>query len=681
MRYLFLLLFFYISSLQLKAQVPQSGVYQFNKNRNNFFGASHYTSFFNSIDDFLSLQVVPYKGVADYGLEYAIVAVNTERTQLKVAFLRDTVSTAGKQLFATVIRNIPTAKDAYFAKEFSIQKDSVTTSSNYGNLLKSSEDLQENWFFSKSGYDYFGIYKNPLVKSLSVKDSISGKYQNGKNYQFEQAFFVWRGKRPLPYLDLRFNENKDKILIYDQPKSNAIIKDYFRKGEYMAITADSSNEWYGIDRIEIRKDTQKYYTMDSGMEEGTTFLHTTSGWIRKEDLVTDPWVKQKQQTKLFRFEISTDEESLKAVKIIHKKTGKQQVFLDIQAELKSNPFNVIQVSDYNFDGYPDFMFLMQTGGAGPNDTHNFYLYNPKSGNFEYNDELSQLPQVQIDPKSQTISSNWRDGAGHHGGEKYAFINQQLTKIAYWDQYASMGFFTQESSGELINGKWVDHHYKGAEVLYPATAVYHSPDALTIPSDTVSKGDYALIKDENALFFYAEIRTANNRFIKGWIAKERFLPINKSLYTENTPLYFFELIKDYESAPIAVKVSFQSSKKTVQFITDMDDADSTLNTLYSADYNFDGIPDFSLRTTARDDVDAGNLYENYYLYNKTTGLFKIDTTLSKLPNLDFDIKNKRISSIQFTKKDGVIKKQVKIYQILEDKYVLVSETSESDPKRN
>ncbi|MGY0037568.1 XAC2610-related protein [Pedobacter sp. NJ-S-72] len=582
MRYLLLPLFFYISSLQLKAQVPQSGVYQFNKNRNNFFGASHYSGFFNSIDDFLSLKVVPYKGVTDYGLEYAIVAVNKEHTQLKVAFLRDTVSTAGKQVFATIIKNIPTAKDAYFAKEFSIQKDSVTTSSNYGNPLKSSEDLQENWFFSKSGYDYFGIYKNPLIKNLSIKDSLSGKYQNGKNYQFEQAFFVWRGKRPLPYLDLRFNESKDKILIYDQPKSNAVVKDYFRKGEYIAITADSS-EWYGIDRIEVvRKDTKKkYYTMDSGMQEGTTFLQTTSGWIRKEDLVTDPWVKQKQQTKLFRFEISADEESLKAVKIIHKKTGKQQVFLDIWAELKSNPVNVIQVSDYNFDGYPDFMFLMQTGGAGPNDTHNFYLYNPKSGNFEYNDELSQLPQVQIDPKSQTISSNWRDGAAHHGGEKYAFINQQLTKIAYWDQYASMGFFAQESSGELINGKWVDHHYKGAEVLYPATAMYHSPDALTIPTDTVSKGDYALIKDENSLFFYTEITKANNHLIKGWVAKESFLPVTKSMYTENTPLYYFELIKDNRSTPIAVKVSTKSNRKTVQFMTDMDDVDSTINTLYPA----------------------------------------------------------------------------------------------------
>ena len=189
----------------------------------------------------------------------------------------------------------------------------------------------------------------------------------------------------------------------------------------------------------------------------------------------------------------------------------------------------------------------------------------------------------------------------------------------------------------------------------------------------------MIKDENALFFYTEIMKANNQLIKGWIAKEKILPINKSMYTENTPLYYFELIKDNESAPIAVKISTQSNRKAVQFITEINGVDSTTNTLYPADYNFDGIPDFSLRTSLRDDAD--NLYENYYLYDKAAGLFKIDTTLSNLPNLEFDIKNKKISSMQFTKKDGIIKKQVKIYRILEDKYVLVSETSESEPKKN
>ncbi|MBB6269997.1 hypothetical protein HDF26_000424 [Pedobacter cryoconitis] len=674
-----LLVFFLIltSSFQSMAQALQPGVYQFHRNHTNFFGASHYARFFNSIDDFLAMQIIPYKQVSDYGLEYAIVAVNPANTQLKIAFLRDTISTRGKQIFTSLVKQTPTAKDASFAKQFTIQKDSIIVN-NYINYLKSSEDLQENWFFNKSGRDYFAIYKNPLIKSQSVKDSISGEYQNGKNYQFEQAFFVWRGKRPLSYLDLRIAENK--ILIYNQPKSYAVVQDYFRKGEYIAITSDSSDEWYRADRIEIRKDTNRYYTMDSGMQTGTTLLQTTSGWIKKEDLVKNPWIKQKEQSKLFRFEVSADGESVKAVKIVNKKTGRKQIILDIWAELRSNPDHVISVSDYNFDGYPDFMFLMQTGGAGPNDTHNFYLYNAKNGNFEYNDELSQLPQIQIDIKSRTISSNWRDGAAHHGGEKYTYMNGHLLKIAYWDQLAAMGFFTEENSGELITGKWVDHHYRGAEVLYPATAVYKTPNTPEVPLDKLSKGSYAVIKDENPLFFYIEVNTSDHRLIKGWVKKESFLPNQKLIYTRTTPMYYFELIKDNESVPAAIKVNKKSNREAIQYITDLNGVDSTINTLYPGDYNFDNIMDFSLRTSTRDDAEAGNLYENYYLYDKTDGLFKIDTTLSKLPNLDFEPKNKKISSTQFIKEESIIKKKVKNYTIIEDKYVLVNETAESEPEK-
>lgn len=44
---------------------------------------------------------------------------------------------------------------------------------------------------------------------------------------------------------------------------------------------------------------------------------------------------------------------------------------------------------------------------------------------------------------------------------------------------------------------------------------------------------------------------------------------------------------------------------------------------------------------KDDVDAQNIYENYYLYDKTSCIFKIDTILSALLNLNFDFKNKKI----------------------------------------
>lgn len=670
MRYLIFFLLITINCLTLNAQVPQTGIYQFDDQRNNFFGISHYAVFFNSIDDFLSMRVVPYKEVHDYGLTYAIVAADQAHTQIKVAFLRDTVSTRGKKQLIAISKN-PTfdhAGNSCFSQEFSIQKDSIITRNN--NSL--GGNLQGEWSFSKNRHDYFGIYKNPLIKNQSIKDTVSGKYQNGKNYQFEQAFFVWRGKMPKPYIDLRTNVNQGKIQIYDKPGSHAVVKDYFRKGETIAITSDDSAQWYGVDRIEVRKDTGKYYTLDNGMQEGTTLLQTTSGWIKKEDLVTAPWIRQQQQAEGFRFEISADQEFVNAVKIINKKTGSKQVLLDVGAELKSKPTQVIQVADYNFDGYPDFSFLMQSGGAGPNYTNNFYLYNPQKSNFEYHDGLSQLSQVDVNVKNRTISSNWRDGAAHHGEEKYTFINQQLTKTAYWDQYAAMGFFTQESSGELINGKWIDHHYKGAEVMASAAAVYPYPDEQKTPVVTVKKGDYAVIKSENARLFEVEITTAPNHLIKGWITKACFFPETGLLYTRNTSLYNFALIKDEQSNPVAVKITSRADQKTLQYITELDGIDTTNTTLYINDYNFDGYPDFSLRTSSKDDVELGNLYENYYLYDHTAGLFTLDTLLSQLPNIEFDQKSKVYSSTEFVRKDNVIIKKIKKYKVFNEKRIPIKE---------
>lgn len=672
MRYLICFLFISISSTGLHAQVPHPGVYQFNNQLNNYFGASHYASFFNSIDDFLSMKIIPYQEVSDYRLTYAIVSANQAHTQIKIAFLRDTVSTKGKKQLSIISKNaLDRPGNFYFSQDFSIQKDSVITRSSNDSSLAGTGNLPGEWSFSKNGYDYFGIYKNPLIKNQSIKDTASGKYQHGKNYQFEQAFFEGRGKSLKPYIDLRTNLNH-KIPIYNKPGSHPLVKDYFRKGETIAITADDSAQWFEVDRIEVRKDTGKYYSMDYGIQEGTTLLQTTSGWIKKEDLVTAPWIRQQQQTNKFRFEISADKEFVNAVKIINKKTGSQQVFLDIWAELKSLPKQVIQIGDYNFDGYPDFMFLMQSGGAGPNYTNNFYLYNPQKGNFEYNDELSQLSQVEIDVKKRTISSNWRDGAAHHGGEKYTFINQQLTKTAYWDQYAAMGFFTQENSGELINGKWIDHHYKGAEVLAATAAVYQHPQQNKVPLFRVKKGDYAVIKAENALFFEVEITTVPNHLIKGWIAKENFFPKTGVMYTENTSLYNFELIKDQQAIPFAVKIINLADGKNFQYLTDLDAVDSTNTTLYTDDYNFDGHPDFSLKTSSKDDVELGNLYENYYLYDPIAGLFTLDTLLSKLPNLEFDQKRKTYSSTEFVRKDNTIIKQIKNYKVVNEKHILIKE---------
>ena len=71
------------------------------------------------------------------------------------------------------------------------------------------------------------------------------------------------------------------------------------------------------------------------------------------------------------------------------------------------------------------MIYSHDGGAGPNNGYNFYIYNPKSKQFEYNQILSDLTQTQVDINTKTIRSFWRNGAAEHGSEEYKWINGEL----------------------------------------------------------------------------------------------------------------------------------------------------------------------------------------------------------------------------------------------------------------
>jgi len=86
---------------------------------------------------------------------------------------------------------------------------------------------------------------------------------------------------------------------------------------------------------------------------------------------------------------------------------------------------IIQSIDANFDGYPDLVIFENTGGAGPNSSYNYFLFDPTIGRFVRSEELSELTQPQIDPKTKSVQSFWRDGAATHGAATYAWIHGKL----------------------------------------------------------------------------------------------------------------------------------------------------------------------------------------------------------------------------------------------------------------
>lgn len=169
------------------------------------------------------------------------------------------------------------------------------------------------------------------------------------------------------------------------------------------------------------------------------------------------WVKQKASTKTYSFSVLTARggwESImpRALKIYDRRTRKLvQAFSDIDGmKPHVREDELVQVVDANFDGHPDIQLAMNSGGVGPNNTANFYLYAPAVRRFVLDEKLSALTQVRID-KGGTIISFGRSGCCVHGEERYRYIGKRL-RLVFSEVRKSDNENTTITTGRLTNGK-------------------------------------------------------------------------------------------------------------------------------------------------------------------------------------------------------------------------------------
>lgn len=80
-----------------------------------------------------------------------------------------------------------------------------------------------------------------------------------------------------------------------------------------------------------------------------------------------------------------------------------------EMEAPPNGSDWFLAEDFNFDGYKD-VFLMTWWGATGNQGGCIWLYNTRSGRFEYSKELSELPWRRLDPTTKTIFTFENGGA-------------------------------------------------------------------------------------------------------------------------------------------------------------------------------------------------------------------------------------------------------------------------------
>jgi hypothetical protein len=161
-------------------------------------------------------------------------------------------------------------------------------------------------------------------------------------------------------------------------------------------------------------------------------------------------------------ELSDDEWfSVNAVIVKDRKKNRVIQLIEPQGiETRSPPKDSIRMVDANFDGYPDISVLANDGGAGPNNSYNFYLYNPETRKFEFDEDLSELTQTEIDPVRKEIRSAWRNGAAEHGYESYRFsggkleLVERIIETYHYDDETGKTFL-KTSIRRLLNGRYVD----------------------------------------------------------------------------------------------------------------------------------------------------------------------------------------------------------------------------------
>ena len=184
----------------------------------------------------------------------------------------------------------------------------------------------------------------------------------------------------------------------------------------------------------------------------------TSGRI---EFVEGRWTKQKARTPDYGFEVfvflNKDNPELrkwKDIKVLNRRTGEFVQSIDAEGEGVVFPVadELVGLTDFNFDGEMDFYIKTADGGAGPNDSSDFFIFDKKNKRFVLDDELSKMTQVLIDSKNKKITSAYRDGCCRHHEETYAYRAGSRVLIHAWDQVLTMDGWLETSVGQLIGKK-------------------------------------------------------------------------------------------------------------------------------------------------------------------------------------------------------------------------------------
>ena len=411
----------------------------------------------------------------NYGIKYAVV-IKKEDPNNKENYLLEMILLNKKIIDGYNVSYSDTIVRKYFRRDLSIglnddywfenQQNSEGFLSCYDpSEYYSSQNLaykfEEHNFYKKDNSFYLKdkcfIYEIDSVKvdsSSYVSDAFYGSYYSKRtNYvSINQPIMTFKMKDAKCYKDI-LPLQVDGVKFYTSVNgSDTTGFRVLNAGDFIAVT-NETDEWYYGDCISVDGEVTagKIFIDDVSKSESMTKI--INGFTFK--------IKYKPHDK----ESWGDNGEVLGIKI-YKHNKLLQVIKN--AGLIDNEKAVIDIADVNFDGFFDLVIYAQSGGAGPNNSNNYYVYNQKSQKFIFNEALSNLSQPYIDFKLKTVYSAWRAGAATHGAEKHKWVKGKLVLIEYYETHFLDDVNVLETHTFLKKGKMVGktRKVKESQLKYP-----------------------------------------------------------------------------------------------------------------------------------------------------------------------------------------------------------------------
>lgn len=306
---------------------------------------------------------------------------------------------------------------------------------NFGKFDDNTIFVNREYLFMKSS-NYNPVVNRVVVDSSSYYD---GSPLYGKGFRKSTQYATIN--QPIATFKLKTLKNYNRYLSIQRDNvtfySNGKIK-MLNKGDFIAIT----------------KETDEYYYGENVSVDG----EVTAGRIFIDDLTIEDGLKiSKMNGIILKTKYNLFEETQgwnQSGEILSIKTYYKNKIIQVikNAGFVSDTTSVLDFDDVNFDGLKDLVVFAHDGGSGPNFGNNYYIFNPKTKQFVYNETMSDLTQPEVNSKTKTVNAAWRNGAANHGSETYKWIKNKLTMVESYETNFTDENNPTETHKFLINGK-------------------------------------------------------------------------------------------------------------------------------------------------------------------------------------------------------------------------------------